>query len=113
MIGSYLDLMPETLLGKTFEHEWITGKYKGVVFQVEFLSETELRWTGIEGAPKGESDTQNYKMVKIDDNIYQFSWLANDGLAVIVTYNFNTMTAFGVVSKEEQEVLSGTLKVIK
>jgi hypothetical protein len=102
------------LLGRVFEHEWTNGKYGGVIYQVEFLSETELRWTGIAGFPKGRSDTQNYRVAKIDDDICQFSWLAKDGLSVIVTYNFDKMRAFGVVSDDKgQNVLSGILKLIK
>jgi hypothetical protein len=44
----------DDLLGKTFEHEW----NEGVVYQVEFLSNSELRWTGIKGFPEGRTDTQ-------------------------------------------------------
>ena len=47
-------------------------------------------------------------------SIYQFSWLADDGLSVTITYNFDQFIAFGVVSNnEEQNVMSGSLKVIK
>ena len=102
------------LLGRIFEHEWTEGKYEGVIYQVEFLSDTQLRWTGMEGPPKGKSDTENYTLTKIEKDIHQFSWLAKDGLSVTITYNFNTMKAFGVVSNgEEQNVLSGILKIIK
>jgi len=104
----------EDLLGRTFEHEWREGKYEGVVYRVEFLSDSELRWTGIKGFPEGRSDTQNYKLREIDQGIFQFSWLADDGLSVSITYNFNKMSAFGVVRKDnELNVLSGLLKVVK
>ena len=104
----------QDLLGRTFEHEWTEGKYIGVIYQVEFLSDTELLWTGLEGFPKGRSDTQQYSIKKIDTDIYQFSWLAQDGLSVTITYNFNSMHAFGVISNEkEQQVVSGVLKIIK
>lgn len=101
------------LIGRTFEHKWTEGKHNGVIYHVKFKSPSELFWTGIEGFPKGRSDTQNYALTKISDNIFQFSWLANDGLSVSITYNFNEMRAFGVVSNnEEQNVLSGLLKII-
>jgi len=107
-------LSQKDLIGKTLEHEWNTGKYKGALFQVKFLTDTELRWTGLAGFPKGTSETQKYNMSKIDKEIYQFSWLADDGVSVIITYNFNTMHAFGVVAEhKEQHVLSGPLKLIK
>jgi len=102
------------LIGKIFEHKWTDGKYKGVVYQVEFLSENELRWKGIEGFPKGKSDTEKYKITKIDKDIYQFSWLADDGLSVTIIYDFHNMTASAVVSSEEEKnVLRGTLRIIK
>jgi len=102
------------LVGRIFENEWTHGKYKGVVYQVEFLSENELRWTGMKGFPKGESDTQKYRIAKVDKDIYQFSWLADDDLSVIITYNFNSMSTFGVVSsRKRQYVLRGILKIIE
>lgn len=104
----------KNLVGRVFEHKWTEGKYKGVAYQVEFLSDTELRWTGMAGFPEGQSDIQKYRMAKIDKDIYQFSWLARDGLSVAITYNFNNMHAFGVVSNnKEQNFLSGLLKLTR
>ncbi|HIJ10849.1 TPA: hypothetical protein HA278_02210 [Candidatus Woesearchaeota archaeon] len=98
-------------VGTTFEHEWTEGAYTGVIYRVEFISDTMLRWTGIAGFAKGRSDIQKYTLQKINDTISQFSWLANDGLSVIITYNFVTMRSFGVIStKTEQHVLRGSLR---
>ena len=104
----------DDLIGKFFEHEWEEGKYTGVKYQVEFLSRNELRWRGLEGFPKGRSDTQRYDILRVDNDIYLFSWLADDGLNVSIIYNFNSMRAFGVVSSEkEHHMLSGSLRVVE
>lgn len=104
----------EDFIGKIFEHEWTDGEYKRAIYQVEFLSDSQLRWRGMAGFPKGKSDTEKYKLERINNNIYQFSWLANDGVSIKITYNFNNMTASGEVNKDEgKSILTGTLKIIK
>jgi len=102
------------LVGRIFEHAWLEGNYAGRVYTIEFLSEKELRWKGIEGKVKGLHGTEKYTIAKISDNIFQFSWLSEDGLTVSITYNFNSMEAYGIVSNEKEHyLLKGNLKIRK
>ena len=98
--------------GKIFEHEWTNGKYKGVAYRVEFLSDKKLRWTGLKGFPKGKTDIEEYTLKKNKDTI-NFSWLAQDGLLVNIIYDFSNNTAKATLNKNgEETLLEGIFKII-
>ena len=99
----------EDLIGRIFEHEWIDSK--GDAYRIKFLSGTELRWTGIKGHLDKITNTERFEMIKIDEDIFQFSWI-NGEFSGTFTYNFNNMSAFGTfrMGKDFNRV-SGLLKI--
>ncbi|MEB3766347.1 phenolic acid decarboxylase [Acinetobacter sp. MD2] len=55
----------------------------GVIYQVQYLDETTLHWTCLEGIPKGSEATETFTAQQITADVWQVNWTEKDGITVV------------------------------
>ena len=65
---------PAEFVGHTYAHKWTEGAFAGAAFEMAYLSDDKVRWTGTDGPPKGNSAVENYTYVQLGPKLHQFSF---------------------------------------
>lgn len=53
----------------------------GMIIDVEYLSATSLRWTGVAGAAAGMSGAETIDLIEFGPDIYVMAWIEENGVA--------------------------------
>lgn len=114
-MAQQVDIQPEDLVGKTLKETWRRGSFVGASYKTCILSPTTMRWYALTGNLKGKSEEVKYACTKVGREILQVSWREKTtGSQAVVTYNFKTMTMFGVIVEKERDfLLQGTFTIEK
>lgn len=76
----------EKVQGKRVDVDYETGYH----FVIEYISETELKWTALskvaEGAPDHESEP--YSLLELGKDTYMVNWIEDSGLVVSQVADF-------------------------
>ena len=108
--------------GKTIRLKWLDGPTKGKTHEHHFHEDGTVDWKDANAPSKPVADaTPNaakperveYSAVKISDDVYLVSYLANSGFTLTVALNFDDNTVSGFASNStEWHPVSGTFEVM-
>jgi len=112
-MAQQVDIQPEDLVGKTLTETWRRGSFVGASYKTTILTPTSMRWYGLTGNLKGQSEEVTYACTKVGREILQLSWREESTNAqAVVTYNFKTMKMYGVIVEDERDfLLQGTFTI--
>lgn len=108
---------PAEFVGHTYRHTWVRGKYAGNAFEMAYLSDDMLRWTGLIGPSKGNSAEENYEYVRLAPSLHLivFKEVGKPArglpslIFAVFTYDFEKKVIHGVINEGPAiVVLEGT-----
>jgi phenolic acid decarboxylase len=81
----------------------------GYHFEVEFLSDSKLRWTSLkerdDGAPMVGEET--FYPYELDDGIYAINWIEDTGIVVAQNLNFKKMEVHAFMTWNDKSARGG------
>ena len=104
-MSSKNSLAPPSHLG-TFVYRYEGG----LVYELNFDSDTKLRWRCLEGDDKGHAGSEESLRVAIRPGVHFLSWVEKDGLVVtqVIDYDAGTVNCVLVV-EGKRIVLQGSV----
>ncbi|HET9316010.1 MAG TPA: MoaF N-terminal domain-containing protein [Vicinamibacteria bacterium] len=103
-----------SLSGKTIRWKFVDGPTAGMTFEHTLNPDGSIVWTAVDGAYKGASrQEKRYGAVRIDDQAWIVSYLAESGHTLTVVLNFANHQAIAFASNDKTwEQLSGTFEMM-
>jgi len=103
-----------SLSGKTIRWVFVDGPTAGATFEHTLDPDGSIVWRAVDGAFKGASRREKrYGAVRIDDDTWAVSYLAESGHTLTVVLNFANHQATGFASNDKTwHQLSGTFDVV-
>jgi hypothetical protein len=103
-----------SLSGKTIRWMFVDGPTAGATFEHTFDPGGSIVWRAVDGPYKGASRREKaYGAVKIDDQAWVVSYLAESGHTLTVVLNFANRQATGFASNDKTwHQLTGTFEVV-
>jgi hypothetical protein len=103
-----------TLSGKTIRWKFVDGPTAGVTFEHSLHSDGSITWRALDGAFKGATRREKlYGAVKVNDQTWVVSYLAESGHTLTVVLNLADGQATGFASSDKTwNQLSGTFEVV-
>ena len=95
------------LVGRT-----VLFEYSDETYQIDFLTESTLRWTRIKGNNKDEGDVERYVYSRLADGLILVTWIEDGGPGLSNAMNFveHTVTTHANIGRDVFEN-PGTLVV--
>ena len=107
--------------GKTIRLAWTDGPTKGKTHEHHFHEDGTVDWKDADGTSKPVSAAKpsaqkpervEYSAVKVSDDVYLVSYLANSGFTLTVALNFDDNRVSGFASSStEWHPVAGTFEV--
>ena len=107
--------------GKTIRLTWLDGPTKGKTHEHHFHEDGTVDWKDAGATSKPAAETKahsgkpervEYSAVKISDDVYLVSYLANSGFTLTVALNFDDNRVAGFASNStEWHPVSGTFEI--
>ena len=103
-----------SLSGKTIRWMFVDGPTAGATFEHTLNPDGSIVWRAADGAFKGASRQEKlYGAVRINDQTWAVSYLAESGHTLTVVLNFANHQAIGFASNDKTwHQLSGTFDVV-
>lgn len=103
-----------TLSGKTIRWMFVDGPTAGITFEHTLNPDGSIVWRAADGAFKGASRREKlHGAVRINDQTWAVSYLAESGHTLTVVLNFANHQATGFASDDKTwHQLSGTFEVV-
>ena len=103
-----------SLSGKTIRWMFVDGPTAGTTFEHTLNPDGSIVWRAVDGAFQGASRREKlYGAVKVDEQIWVVSYLAESGHTLTVVLNFGDHRATGFASSDKTwHQLSGTFDVL-
>jgi len=103
-----------SLSGKTIRWKFVDGPTAGITFEHTLNPDGSIVWRAMDGAYEGASKQEKfYAAVKIDEQVWVVSYLAESGHTLTVVLNFanHQATAFASDNKTWQQI-NGTFEMV-
>ena len=103
-----------SLSGKTIRWKFVDGPTAGTTFEHTLDPDGSIVWRALDGAYKGASRREKaYGAVRVNDQTWAVSYLAESGHTLTVVLNFANHQATGFASNDKTwHQLSGTFEVM-
>ncbi len=104
--------MENPFYGKTIQHSWTEGAFKGSSFKNSYQSDNSARLECVAGAMIGvKAEQKNLSIRAIGKKLWLVSWLEESGYSVSIVFDFANKKVTGTISKPAGEFypVSGTI----
>ena len=89
----------------------------GMECEMEYLSDSELRWAATGGPIKGTSGSEEIESMAVAPGVYFLNWLGDNGVSVsqIIDLSTHSVTAFATFETDDgrrSSFQNGTLELL-